>query len=164
MFVEKTAHNFYQLFSGINDKKFFLQIVNRDGSLKYSFESSELDMTDVRTISLGIMDACYDFFDPANFKFDDDFVLSTVEPFLIRRYGEKANFEKREVVKCQSFEELNLPAMNSTIFMESFLPFEKPLKKHESPPTPPWENPNFQNLYNVDAWFSKMDTWHGYAE
>ena len=117
MFTEKTSQDFYQLFSGINDKKLFLQIVNRDGSLKYSFESPELNMTDARTLSLGIMDACYNFFDPKNFKFDDYFVLSTKEPFLIRRYGEKANFEKQEVVKCQSFEELNLPAMNSSIFI-----------------------------------------------
>jgi len=140
MLIEKTTQNFYQLFSGVNDKKFFLQVVNRDGSLKYSFESSELDMTDIRSISLGIMDACYDFFDPANFKFNDDFVLPTKEPFLIRRYGYKTNFDEQKIIKCQSFEELNLAAMDSWIFMESFLPFETPFEKHEHPSIAPWEN------------------------
>ncbi len=157
MFVEKSAHDFYQLFAGIHDKKFFLQIVDRQGNLKYGFESLDLDESNQNSLCTGIMEACYDFFDPSHFKFDENFVLATNAPFLIRRYGEKALFEEQEVIKCKSFD--SLPAMSSWLFMETFLPFEKPLETI-SKPNHPWEKPE----NNRGAWFSSNDTWHGIAE
>ncbi len=130
MFVDKTATEFYQLFSGICDKKLFLQIGTREGELKYSFESPELDMTDTRTICIGMMDAWYDFFDPAHFVFDESFVLGEF-PLTIKREGQKVVFEKQEVIKCQTFQELSIPDQYSWIFLATFLPFEKPLELHK---------------------------------
>lgn len=127
MFVNKSAQDRYQLFSGIHEKKLFLQIVDRKGNLKYGFESPELDTTNEKTLCSGIQEACYDFFDPAHFKFDDDFVLAQEEPFLIRRYGYKALIKEQKVIECQSFDKL--PAMLTSLFMESFLPFEEPVKR-----------------------------------
>src|SRR5882757_6626488 len=89
MEIPKLAHELYQLFAGIHEKKLFLQIVDRKGNIKYAFESKELDTTSDRTLCGDIMNACYEFFNPAAFKFDDDFVLSREFPLLIRRYGQK---------------------------------------------------------------------------
>lgn len=158
MFVQKTALNFYQLFYGIYNNKLFLQIAERDGTIKYSFESPELDMTNEKTICTGIMDASYDFFDPKHFKFDDDFVLSIKEPLVKRRHGEKILPDTKNVVSCQSL--MELPAINSWLFLESFLPFEKPLQPETSPSRPDLDINNYRG-----AKFTNDGTgWHGMAE
>jgi hypothetical protein len=161
MFVDKSAQEFYQLFTGILDKKLFFQIVNRDGTLKYGFESKELNDTDDKTLALGIMEAWYDFFDPATFTFDDDFVLGYDYPYLIRRVGEKAIFDENRVVQCQSFD--GLPGMSPIVFMETFLPFERPLPDN-TPHIHPADREEYVWIPGSVWHYPSRDTWHGYAE
>ena len=126
MFVNKSAQEPYQLFSGIYENKLFLQILGRKGEMKYSFESATLDTSSERALCADIMEASYTFFDPQKFTFAEDFVLANDEPFLVRRYGEKVMLEEQRIITCQSFGEL--PAFETSLFIESFLPFEQPVQ------------------------------------
>lgn len=121
----KKATEAYILYSGICDNKLFLQITDYWKELKYSFESPELDMTNIDSICGGIMDACADFFDPSHFKFDEKFLLSRNHHHTERRYGVKLEPRSKMELPAKSFVDLKLPYGLSVLIMESYLPFEK---------------------------------------
>lgn len=150
----KSVQDYYQLFYGICDNRLFLQIFDRQGKEKYAFEGSkDLDISTQRNLLISIMESADEFFCPP-FKFDEDFILGNGYPFLIRREGEKV--VENAIVKCTSFD--GLPAFNSTLYIESYLPFEEPLQKQQETNLPFLES-LFPQWMTVNTFLN-----HGIAE
>ena len=56
MYKNKKAFKFYELFYGIYDSKLYIQIVNEDRKIEYSFESENLDYSsDKKDLLISIM-------------------------------------------------------------------------------------------------------------